>query len=103
MEVGKKIKELRKQKKWSQEKLAAEAGISQSALSAIERGIKQPTVETLNNICNALNITLVDFFSKEKTELSPALLELINVASKMPENKLKLISDFIRGLSENDD
>lgn len=103
MEVGKKIKELRKQKKWSQEKLAAEAGISQSALSAIERGIKQPTVETLNHICNALNITLVDFFSEEKTELSPALLELINVASKMPENKLKLISDFIRGLSKNDD
>lgn len=101
MEVGKRIKELRKQKKWSQEELAERAGISQSALSAIERGAKQPTVETLNSICNALNISLADFFSAEKSELSPALIELINVASKMPENKLKLISDFIKGLSDD--
>ncbi len=37
-EIGKKIKELRKDKKMTQEQLAAQAGISRVTLGKIERG-----------------------------------------------------------------
>jgi len=39
----------------SQELLAARAGIDRTYVSILERGLKSPTVETLENICRALD------------------------------------------------
>ena len=65
------IKELREAKGYTINKLASQAGISQSFLRDIELGNKKPTVETLSYICDALDISLKDFFddsSKSKLE-----------------------------------
>jgi transcriptional regulator with XRE-family HTH domain len=53
------LKKLRKQKGWSQEKLAREAGISYQTLIKIEQGrIKNPKLETLIKLAKALGISL---------------------------------------------
>lgn len=44
----------------SQEKLAACAGVHRTYISQIERGIKSPTIKTLNEIAKSLNITLCE-------------------------------------------
>jgi len=50
---------LRKQKKWSQEKLAVESGISYNTIIKIERGgIKNPKIETVIKLANALDVSL---------------------------------------------
>ncbi len=55
----KNLKKLRKQKGWSQEKLAREAGISYQTLIKIEQGrIKNPKLETLIKLAKALNVSL---------------------------------------------
>lgn len=54
MEVGKRIIELREKKNFTTNYLANKAGISQSYLRAIELGKKNPTVEMLTYICDAL-------------------------------------------------
>ncbi|WP_425058544.1 hypothetical protein SCACP_32020 [Sporomusa carbonis] len=64
-DVGKRIIELRQRKEWSQYKLYKEAGIGQTTLSEIESGKKAPTVTTLAKICQALEISLADFFSED--------------------------------------
>jgi len=54
--VGLVIRRLRKEKGMSQELLSGLAGIARSHLSMIEIGSKQPNLETVWRIANALNI-----------------------------------------------
>ena len=50
---------IRKQKNWSQEKLAVESGISYNTIIKIERGgIKNPKIETVVKLADALGMTL---------------------------------------------
>ena len=61
----KNLVKLRKQKGWSQEKLAVESGISYNTIIKIERGgIKNPKIETVIKLARALNVSidkLVDY------------------------------------------
>lgn len=73
MEVGKRIRELRELKGLTVNKLANMAGLSQSFLREIELGNKNPTVETLSYFCDALGVSLAEFFSDKKDKLNPIL------------------------------
>lgn len=63
MTVGKRITELRELKGITINRLADKAAMSQTHLRDIEKGIKKPTVPTLEKICEELEISLHDFFS----------------------------------------
>ena len=54
--VGQVIQKLREQKKQSQELVSGFAGIGRTHLSAIERGQRKPTLNTLFKIAEALDI-----------------------------------------------
>ncbi|MDE5721149.1 MAG: helix-turn-helix transcriptional regulator [Clostridia bacterium] len=56
--VGEVIAEFRKRKGLSQEVLSGLADIDRTHLSAIERGTRKPTLETLYRICCALDIKM---------------------------------------------
>ena len=58
--VGDAIAFCRKQKNLSQEVLSALADIGRTHLSAIERGERKPTLETLYRISLALNVSMSD-------------------------------------------
>lgn len=53
--IGARIRQLRKARGWSQDKLARKCGISMSFLGHIERGTRIMSIETLNSICLALD------------------------------------------------
>lgn len=65
MDIAARIKFFREQKGYTVNRLANMAGISQSNLRAIELGQKNPTVETLSELCWALDISLRDFFDDD--------------------------------------
>ena len=57
---------IRKQKGWSQERLAQEAGISYSTLIKLERnGIKNPKIETVIKLADALEVSLDELVGRE--------------------------------------
>ncbi len=60
--LGRKIKDLRKQRGWSQERLAGVAGISRTHMGAIEIGTKEPSVWTLFRIARALEAPVGELF-----------------------------------------
>ena len=64
VKVGKTVALFRQQKGISQEVLSGLADIGRSHLSAIERGERKPTLETLCRICNALDIKMSTFILK---------------------------------------
>jgi len=67
--VGKAIAFYRKEKGISQEVLSGLADIGRSHLSAIERGERKPTLETLFRICCALDIKMSVVVQKIEQEL----------------------------------
>ena len=58
--VGEVILDYRKKKGISLEVLSGLADIGRTHLSAIERGERKPTLETLYRICNALDVKMSD-------------------------------------------
>lgn len=55
--VGKRVAEIRKQRKLTQEQLAEKANISSNYLSHIETSRSIPSLETLVDLCEALGTT----------------------------------------------
>jgi putative transcriptional regulator len=60
--LGKKIKELRLQKKLSQTEIAYRCGFDKSNYNTIESGKRNVTVMSLLKISKALDIDLIDLF-----------------------------------------
>lgn len=80
--LGKRIKACRHEVEKSQETLAFEAHVDRTYISAIERGIANPSVETLANICHALDITLAGLFEPlDGVSLKPTGTRRINAAT----------------------
>ena len=92
MNVGQRIQELRKARCLTVNKLANLAGISQSYLRDVELGNKNPTVETLSYFCDALGISLGEFFSDTETEISPFLMSAVKTLTQEQQHRL---ADFI--------
>ena len=67
--VGEVISHFRKQKNLSQEVLSALAAIGRTHLSAIERGERKPTLETLYKISIALDVNMSDIVKEIEKRL----------------------------------
>ncbi len=64
---GEKVRAQRKKMRLSQEELAHRASVHMTYLSAIERGERNPALENLYAIANALGVPLAELFrSREK-------------------------------------
>lgn len=57
-QLGMRIKYLRECKGWTQEKLSFESGVNKNYLSDLERGRRNPSLNILERIAIAFNITL---------------------------------------------
>ena len=60
--LGKRIKELRQKRRYTQEKLAEMANIEIPSLSNIENGKNYPNHETLYKLATALNVRPFELF-----------------------------------------
>jgi transcriptional regulator with XRE-family HTH domain len=58
--LGKRVKQCRHAVDKSQETLAFDAHVDRTYISSIERGIANPSIVTLANICHALGLTLTE-------------------------------------------
>ena len=92
-EIGKKIEKIRKERRMSQYQLAMDAGLSTSYIPDIEKGLKCPTVETPDNICYALHITLKDFFTEQTDEVVSR-----DKLSALNESQKRLLNEFLNSL-----
>ena len=68
MEIGHRIKQLRLQNDLTLEELASRTELTKGFLSQLERGLTMPSIPTLEDIAEALGVTMSEFF-KEETPL----------------------------------
>jgi transcriptional regulator with XRE-family HTH domain len=60
--IGLRIKELRKIKKLSQEKLGLEAGIDRTYVASVENGKRNISIENIEKLTLALGVSFEEFF-----------------------------------------
>ncbi|KIL14447.1 cupin domain-containing protein [Bacillus safensis] len=84
IDIGKKIAKYRKAKGFSSKELANLSGITPSMLSQIERGLANPSIQTLKILAKNLNIPTFMFFL-EDTETSNLIIK--------PNERKKMIVD----------
>ncbi|AMO82895.1 helix-turn-helix domain-containing protein [Obesumbacterium proteus] len=62
IKFGKRVRELRKALGWSQEEFADRCGLDRTYVSGIERGIRNPTLQIIGIIAEALNVEISSLF-----------------------------------------
>ena len=97
--IGGKIKQYRKAAKFSQSQLAEMIGISTKYVSVLERSAKPPSLETLINIANALNIStdllLCDTLNVQFDIKQTLLGERFNGLTKKEQAKVLAVVDVL--------
>ena len=68
MDIGGKIKQLRTQKGLTLEELASRSELTKGFLSQLERDLTSPSIDSLDDILEALGTNLADFFKEDKVE-----------------------------------
>ena len=97
---GLRIKEIRKNKKYSQELLAEETDITSKYLSRIEMGHHFTTMNTLAKFSKTLEVEIKDFFEFHHTEENPKKLKnnLTDLIDNADDHKLRLLVKIIRAV-----
>jgi len=65
---GRVLKKLRMEKGVSQEEFALSIGLHRTYISQLERGLKSPSLRTMEKICAELDVTLVEFMQHMEHE-----------------------------------
>ncbi|KYC77538.1 MULTISPECIES: helix-turn-helix domain-containing protein [Heyndrickxia] len=94
MDIGIRIKNIRTAKGLRGNEVAKKAFISQSYLSDIENGRTTPSLDKLSTICDALEISLAEFFGYE-SKLSADMIRLLDNMQKLTEEERRHLSDFL--------
>ncbi|MBE3586628.1 transcriptional regulator with XRE-family HTH domain [Desulfofundulus luciae] len=101
MDIGRRIREIRKANNQKLLNISQQTGLSQPFISEIERGIKVPSIETLEKICSALGITLAEFFADQAPELPPDIRQMIDVARKLTPLQRELIISVMKEMAKD--
>ena len=100
MEVGKKLQKLRKDRAMSMYRLTQITGVSGHHIKGIEEGARQPTIETLRKLTEALGSSLAEFFNEESENLilngrERKLVENFRMMSDEKADALLTMSDVL--------
>ncbi|WP_240766609.1 helix-turn-helix domain-containing protein [Paraburkholderia flava] len=88
--LGKRMKACRIEANKSQEQLAHEALVDRSYVSTIERGVGNPSIETLANLAYCMNLTLAKLFEPLEINLRPTGTRRANAAEPEKPNRRRL-------------
>ncbi|MBO4637845.1 MAG: helix-turn-helix transcriptional regulator [Clostridiales bacterium] len=94
-DVLSKIQSERQKRGWTEYALAKNSDLSQSTISSWYRKDMEPSLASLERICNGLGITLSQFFSSEEYTdgLSSEQTELLDAWGKIsPEQRVALLA-----------
>lgn len=68
MDIGNKIKRLRKEKQLTQDELASRSELSKGFISQLENDLTSPSIATLMDILEVLGTNLKEFFNEDEDE-----------------------------------
>ena len=93
--VGRKIRQLRRQRKLTQVDLAEKIGIHQSDLSRMEQGEYKVGLDTLFKLLQVFDLKIGEFFGESETA-GPEDRELVTEYRGLSEEARQEVRDFVR-------
>lgn len=94
--LGRRIKQLRKEKGWTQDYLSELLGINAKSILRIENGKTFPTVENLEKIADVFNIEIQDLFKNKalaETEILKSVI--LDIVNGLNEDKIRMLYKFL--------
>ncbi len=98
--VGRKIRQLRRQRKLTQVELAEKIGIHQSDLSRMEQGEYKVGLDTLLKILQCFDLSIGDFF--DETNRASTVFEKFRSLSPTAQKEVESFIEFKRRLEDFD-
>jgi len=95
MDVASRLTFFRELTGFSKNKLAQKSGLSQAYISQLEAGQKKPTTDALERLCDALGVTICEFFADKEPELTPDLRRLLNTARRLTPRQRELLLEVV--------
>lgn len=92
--LGKKIKELRKAHKYTQEQLAEKIGIGTPNISYFETGKFAPSIETLQKLAQVFGIEIYELYMFQPLKPTSEIKQELAKAIESDENILRLLYKF---------
>ncbi|TMV49401.1 helix-turn-helix transcriptional regulator [Paenibacillus mesophilus] len=95
MDFAKRLTHFREASGLSKNQLSIKSGVSQPYIGDIESGKKKPTIDTIERLCEALGVTLSQFFSSIDDSLPPDIQQLIETTKKLPPEERKALNEYL--------
>ena len=96
--LGLKVKEFRKQKKITQEKLSELIAVDNGYISKLEVGQNFPSISTLEKIANALDVELYELFIFTSDKQNDYNDEIISIYERLNKEKQYTLYRVAKGL-----
>ncbi len=94
--VGRKIRQLRKDRKLTQTELASRIGVQQSDLSRMEKGLYRVSLDTLFRILAEFKLSIGGFFDELNEEsVTPSDLQVMRNLKTLDPGSRREVEDFI--------
>lgn len=94
---GRRLRDLRTQKKWSQQHLADELGMGIAQITRYERGLSQPTLEVIKKVATLFRVSADELVFERGTAgaaeavIKGALLERFEKISHLPDADQRVV------------
>ena len=94
------IEQLCKRKNISRYRLSQESGIAQSSISTLLNRKSVPTIQTLEKICEGLDITLAQFFAGDDgfPDLTAEQKQLLDNWNMVDAHQKELVKAYMQGI-----
>ena len=101
MNIQLRLQKLMEERKWTEYRLANEAGISQTTITNLFKRNNLPTLPTLEAICRAFDITLAQFFMEDDIiELTESQKDLLMKWNTLTSEQKKIMHTLLNALYE---
>ncbi|MCX4354730.1 MAG: helix-turn-helix transcriptional regulator [Oscillospiraceae bacterium] len=96
---GERLRQLRRERGFTQEEVALRADITTSYYGQLERGTANPSVAMLEKICAVMGISICDIFTEDNTNLlgiDPLSMQIIHQLNGKSDEEKELILSLIK-------
>ncbi|MBQ8460085.1 helix-turn-helix transcriptional regulator [bacterium] len=97
-QLGQKIKEIRKRKKVTQEKLAEVIDVDFGYISKLEVGQNYPSIQTLDKIADALGVNISEFFININESEIDSEKEILNILKTLSDKEKHLLYKIAKSI-----
>lgn len=101
LDIAKRIKDLREIKELSIYDMTKRTGLSHSCILKIEKGERQPNLDTLTKLCEAMDVTLGEFFADDSSmALNDSERTVVKAMKKLNKRQTEAIVKLLNSMTE---